>query len=110
MCGSAGGALPPSVRTLECGDCFSIEGEHCSRQRTETIARFQREPSRRLIIVSIPAGGTGVTLTAAADLAVLEPEWTPPAQSQAGDRLARRGQTNPVQPYYLYLGALLTRP
>ena len=84
-------------------DCLSIQGEHSSRQRTATIAHFQHEPSQRLIVVSTPAGGTGITLTAAADLAVLEPEWTPSALAQAEDRLARRGQTQPVQPYYLYL-------
>ncbi|MDA8117900.1 MAG: DEAD/DEAH box helicase [Actinomycetota bacterium] len=83
--------------------CLSIEGAHSARQRTEAIARFQREPSERLIVVSTAAGGTGVTLTAAADLAVLEPEWTPSALAQAEDRLARRGQSEPVQPYYLYL-------
>ena len=50
---------------------------------------------------SAKAGGTGLNLTAADYVAILDPWWNPAIESQASDRAYRIGQENPVTIYRL---------
>ena len=48
------------------------------------------------MLVSLKAGGTGLNLTAADHVFMLDPWWNPAVEDQAADRAHRIGQTRPV--------------
>ena len=48
------------------------------------------------MLVSLKAGGTGLNLTAADHVFLLDPWWNPAVEQQAADRAHRIGQTRPV--------------
>jgi SNF2 family DNA or RNA helicase len=52
-------------------------------------------------LISLKAGGFGLTLTEADYVYVLDPWWNPAAEAQAIDRAHRIGQNRPVTVYRL---------
>jgi SWI/SNF-related matrix-associated actin-dependent regulator 1 of chromatin subfamily A len=68
--------------------------------RQAAVDRFQNDPDCRVFIGN-EAAEEGITLTAAQDLVVLEPEWTPGKNEQRADRLHRVGQRGSVLVHYL---------
>jgi SNF2 family DNA or RNA helicase len=48
------------------------------------------------MLVSLKAGGTGLNLTAADNVFLLDPWWNPAVEDQAADRAHRIGQERPV--------------
>ena len=48
------------------------------------------------MLVSLKAGGTGLNLTAADHVFLLDPWWNPAVEDQAADRAHRIGQQRPV--------------
>jgi SNF2 family DNA or RNA helicase len=48
------------------------------------------------MLLSLKAGGVGITLTSADHIYILDPWWNPAAEDQAADRAHRIGQLNPV--------------
>lgn len=81
----------------------TLWGEHTQKQRQEAIDRFQTDPGVRLMVAQIRAGGVGVTLTAASDLWLVEPDWSPGVNAQAIHRVHRIGQTRGVQVRFVSL-------
>ena len=69
-----------------------------TRNRAERIASF-REGTAPVFLISLKAGGFGLTLTEADYVFVLDPWWNPAAEAQAIDRTHRIGQTRPVNVY-----------
>jgi SNF2 family DNA or RNA helicase len=65
------------------------------------VQGFQRTKGAATIFVSLRAGGTGITLTAADYVFLLDPWWNPAVEAQAVDRVHRIGQTKPVLVYRL---------
>ncbi len=72
-----------------------------TRDRPARIERFQQDPNCRLFLVSLKAGGTGLNLTAADYVFLLDPWWNPAVEAQAVDRAHRIGQPRPVFAYRL---------
>lgn len=72
-----------------------------TRQREERVQRFQEDPDVPVFLISLKAGGTGLNLTAADYVFVLDPWWNPAVEAQAIDRAHRIGQTRPVSAYRL---------
>ncbi|MEM7351950.1 MAG: SNF2-related protein [Acidobacteriota bacterium] len=70
-----------------------------TRNRGEVVERFQTDPNCNLFLVSLKAGGTGLNLTAAGYVFLLDPWWNPAVEAQAIDRAHRIGQTQPVFAY-----------
>ncbi|MCZ7618284.1 MAG: DEAD/DEAH box helicase [Myxococcota bacterium] len=68
-----------------------------TRDRAGVIARFQDEAGPPVLLVSLQAGGTGLNLTAADHVFLLDPWWNPAVEDQAADRAHRIGQTRPVE-------------
>ncbi|GAA6525356.1 DEAD/DEAH box helicase [Intrasporangium sp. DVR] len=65
------------------------------------VIRGFREGDATAFLISLKAGGFGLTLTEADYVFVLDPWWNPAAESQAIDRAHRIGQNKPVTVYRL---------
>lgn len=76
-------------------------GEDDAETRQANVDRFQQDPACRLIVCSLKAGGVGITLTAASNVAFVEQGWTPADHDQAEDRTHRIGQHDQVTAWYL---------
>ncbi len=64
--------------------------------RAGVVAAFQASDGPPVMIISLKAGGTGLTLTAADHVFLLDPWWNPAVEDQAADRAHRIGQQRPV--------------
>jgi hypothetical protein len=71
-----------------------------TRDRGSVIESF-RSGERPVFLISLKAGGTGLTLTEADYVYVMDPWWNPAAEAQAVDRAHRIGQTKKVNVYRL---------
>jgi SNF2 family DNA or RNA helicase len=71
-----------------------------TRRRAEVVEEF-RTGTAPVFLVSLKAGGTGLTLTEADYCVVLDPWWNPATENQAVDRTHRIGQDRPVVVYRL---------
>ena len=71
-----------------------------SRDRAGLVERFQNGEAP-VFLLSLKAGGTGLTLTAADSVILLDPWWNPAVERQAADRAHRIGQQRPVTIYRL---------
>jgi SNF2 family DNA or RNA helicase len=71
-----------------------------TRDRQTPIRRFQAGEVA-VFLISLKAGGTGLTLTAADTVIHYDPWWNPAAEAQAADRAHRIGQDKPVFVYRL---------
>ena len=71
-----------------------------TRDRQRRIADF-RASSDPVFLISLKAGGFGLTLTEADYVFILDPWWNPAAETQAIDRTHRIGQDKPVMVYRL---------
>jgi SNF2 family DNA or RNA helicase len=80
-------------------DLFEIIGS--TKNRNVVVDHFQRNPKDAIILVSLKAGGTGITLTAAETVFLMDPWWNPSIEKQAMDRVHRIGQDKKVTIYRL---------
>ena len=69
-------------------------------RRAAVIDAF-RHGDDPVFLISLKAGGVGLTLTEADCVFLLDPWWNPAAEQQAIDRTHRIGQTKPVTVYRL---------
>ncbi len=67
-----------------------------TRARSAVVERFQSAEGAPVMLVSLKAGGTGLNLTAADHIFLMDPWWNPAVEDQAADRAHRIGQTRPV--------------
>jgi len=67
-----------------------------TRDREGVVAEFQRAGGPDVMLLSLKAGGVGITLTAADHIYIMDPWWNPAVEDQAADRAHRIGQTQPV--------------
>ena len=67
-----------------------------TRDRQGVIESFNNDPGIKAMLISLKAGGTGLTLTAADHVFLLDPWWNPAVEDQAADRAHRLGQTRAV--------------
>lgn len=64
--------------------------------REGVVKEFQDPAGPSVMLVSLKAGGLGLTLTAADHVYILDPWWNPAVEDQASSRAHRIGQANPV--------------
>jgi SNF2 family DNA or RNA helicase len=70
-----------------------------TKDRAAVVAEFQNKGGPPVMLVSLKAGGTGLNLTAADHVFLLDPWWNPAVEDQAADRAHRIGQDRPVMVY-----------
>ncbi len=75
-----------------------LDGQTPGPQRDAAVQAFQRGEGD-LFLISLRAGGTGLTLTSADYVLHLDPWWNPAVEDQASDRAHRIGQERPVTVY-----------
>jgi SNF2 family DNA or RNA helicase len=76
-----------------------LDGGTKAENRQQLVKQFQEDESVRVFLISLKAGGVGLTLTAADYVYLVDPWWNPAAEQQAIDRTHRIGQQNPVFAY-----------
>jgi len=76
-----------------------LDGQSSSTQREISVNNFQNNDNLRVFLISLKAGGTGLNLTAADYVYILDPWWNPAVENQAIDRCYRIGQDKHVFAY-----------
>jgi len=79
-----------------------LDGSTPIKERQKTVAAFQAG-EKDLFLISLKAGGSGLNLTAADYVIILDPWWNPAVEEQAADRAHRLGQSRPVTVYRLIM-------
>ncbi len=81
--------------------CQIITGETPLDQRARIVEDFNNSDQAQILLLSLKAAGTGLTLTRADYVFLYDPWWNPAVENQAIDRTHRIGQTRPVFAYRL---------
>eukprot|EP00794_Sanderia_malayensis_P009927 gene9927-10945_t len=75
-----------------------LDGRMSQQQRVESIDAFMdsADDSPTIMLLSLNAGGVGLTLTSATRVFLMDPAWNPAAEDQCFNRCHRLGQTKDV--------------
>jgi uncharacterized Zn finger protein len=73
-----------------------LHGSLARRAREKMVEDFQSKAHRKIFILSLKAGGTGLNLTEARNVIHYDLWWNPAVETQATDRAYRIGQKNKV--------------
>jgi superfamily II DNA or RNA helicase len=84
---------------LEAADIRFTRLDGTTVDRAGVVATFQAEGGPPVMLLSLKAGGTGLNLTAADHVFLVDPWWNPAVEDQAADRAHRIGQDKPVMVY-----------
>ena len=76
-----------------------LDGKMSRRARNASLDAFRDDPTVRVILISIQAGGLGLNLTTGSKVFVMEPQFNPASEQQAVDRVHRLGQKREVFTY-----------
>ena len=76
-----------------------LDGQCSTQQREKSVNNFQENENLRVFLISLKAGGTGLNLTAADYVYIVDPWWNPAVENQAIDRCYRIGQDKKVFAY-----------
>ncbi len=76
-----------------------LDGRSSTKQRKNSVNNFQDNDDLRVFLISLKAGGTGLNLTAADYVYIIDPWWNPAVENQAIDRCYRIGQNKKVFAY-----------
>jgi SNF2 family DNA or RNA helicase/uncharacterized Zn finger protein len=82
-------------------DVLFYHGSLTRKNRDNIVEEFQNDFKKRVMIVSLKAGGTGLNLTAASHVIHFDLWWNPAVENQATDRVHRIGQENRIMVYRL---------
>ncbi len=77
-----------------------LDGSTPAKARAKAVDAFQGGEGD-FFLISLTAGGTGLNLTAADYVVILDPWWNPAVEDQASSRAHRMGQQRPVTVYRL---------
>lgn len=92
-------------------EVFFLHGGVTRKKRDEMVERFQNdENAPHIFVLSLKAGGTGLTLTRANHVIHYDRWWNPAVENQATDRAFRIGQKKNVQVHkFMVAGTLEER-
>merc|ERR1719182_641217 len=77
--------------------CVVFRGSMTMQARTDALQAFNSDPSLKVILISLKAGGEGLNLQVANHVFLLDPWWNPACELQAIQRAHRIGQTREVR-------------
>ncbi|XP_017845596.1 transcription termination factor 2-like [Drosophila busckii] len=80
-------------------EILQYNGKMKTNERDQTLKEFKDNPNKRILLLSIKAGGVGLNLTTANHMLLLDPHWNPQLEHQAIDRIHREGQTKNTHIY-----------
>ncbi|GAA0533450.1 helicase HelZ [Saccharopolyspora subtropica] len=92
-----GGMLVPHLSARFDTEVLFLHGGTPKKARDAMVQRFQETDGPSIFLLSLKAGGTGLTLTAANHVIHLDRWWNPAVEDQATDRAFRIGQRRDVQ-------------
>lgn len=70
-----------------------------TERRGDLVKKFTHNEEPSVFLISLKAGGSGLNLTKASHVVLLDPWWNPAVEQQAIDRLHRIGQRQGVNAY-----------
>ncbi|WP_462392732.1 DEAD/DEAH box helicase, partial [Clostridium cadaveris] len=76
---------------------YYLDGSTKPEERIELVNKFNNGEDKKVFLISLKAGGTGLNLTSANVVVHFDPWWNPAVEDQATDRAHRFGQKNVVQ-------------
>ena len=82
-------------------NCCEIRGGMSDVDKQASIEIFQSKKVQ-VCVLSLKAGGVGITLTAAHTMIIVDYDWLPADMIQVEDRICRTGQTESCLIYYVY--------
>ena len=74
-----------------------LDGKTKSKDRIKLVDEFNNSEEKKVFLISLKAGGTGLNLTSANLVIHFDPWWNPAVEHQATDRAHRIGQRNVVE-------------
>ncbi|MDR3593410.1 DEAD/DEAH box helicase [Clostridium sp.] len=74
-----------------------LDGSTKASERLQLVDEFNNSNEKKVFLISLKAGGTGLNLTSADVIIHFDPWWNPAVQDQATDRAHRIGQKNVVR-------------
>ncbi|MEM1157553.1 MAG: DEAD/DEAH box helicase [Verrucomicrobiota bacterium] len=83
--------------TQEDTPVFKLTGK--TNKREQLIHRFRQTEGHAVFLISLKAGGSGLNLTEASYVVMMDPWWNPAVENQAIDRAHRIGQKKTVIAY-----------
>jgi len=89
-------ALRETLKRVFGRDGLVLTGKTDIKQRRKLVEEFQQPGGPPFFILSLKAGGTGLTLTAASHVIHFDRWWNPAVENQATDRAYRIGQKKNV--------------
>jgi SNF2 family DNA or RNA helicase len=92
-----GRMLVPHLSARFDSEVAFLHGGTSKKRRDELVTTFQSGNGPPIMLLSLKAGGTGLTLTAANHVVHLDRWWNPAVENQATDRAFRIGQRRSVQ-------------
>ena len=84
---------------LQSKDIRFVRLDGSTKDRQGVVERFQNNDDIPIFLSSLKAGGTGLNLTEADHVFLVDPWWNPAVEDQAADRAHRIGQTKSVIVY-----------
>ncbi|OJD22311.1 hypothetical protein ACJ73_06344 [Blastomyces percursus] len=79
------------------------DGSMQPSERNEAVLEFSDNKDRTIMLISLKAGNSGLNLTAASQVIILDPFWNPYIEEQAVDRAHRIGQSRPVMVHRIFV-------
>lgn len=98
-----GRMLLPELQKMYGQDIPMLHGGISRKKRAEMVREFQLPDDQGppAMVLSVRAGGTGITLTEASVVVHIDRWWNPAVEDQATDRAYRIGQNRDVKVYKL---------
>ena len=81
---------------------LTYDGSMSGNKRDEVVRRFEEDEVNGVLLMSLKAGGVGLTLTRANHVFLYDHWWNPAVMDQAVGRVRRIGQKRPVFSHSLY--------